>query len=182
MGKRPDEIRREIAAHRSMMQSKIERLEGRVRDDVRDASEDMRHDVLERTRINEYVEKRPLTTVAGALGAGILLGVLSESVSFGGQDSARRSVSGRYREDSGAGVSGMLDDLLRTAAGFVGGGVQHEVRELLRQVLGDESNGDARRASDGNGDGAYQWLDRDDEYRPETRPRSPHIGGTAGGR
>src|SRR4029079_10062920 len=78
MGKTPAQLEREIAEQRSRMTLKREHIEERVRgsvDDMRSTASDL----TSKSKINQYIEHRPLTTVAAAFGTGMLLGVVSES-------------------------------------------------------------------------------------------------------
>lgn len=165
MGKKSADIEREIAELRDSIGTKIDRVRDRVRDDVKDFSSAAWDDVAERTRIGEHVEKRPMATVAAALGVGVLLGVVSDGLMAGAQrgeqPEPRASRNGR-RE------GGLMHTVAGTASGVVGGKLGDELRELLRQVLGEAPGEDARDRGarepvhrDGNG---YAGSRRDREY------------------
>jgi ElaB/YqjD/DUF883 family membrane-anchored ribosome-binding protein len=128
MGKKPAEIQREIAQQRAFIEQRLHALEDRVSDDVRDAGNAFSSQIGERTHINEYADQRPLTTLAGAFGAGILLGMMSDR----GKGNGHRRERG---EDRGG---GLFDDLMGAASGAIGGSVQTEVRQLIRDVLGTD--------------------------------------------
>ncbi|HXK34716.1 MAG TPA: hypothetical protein VNM91_11980 [Dehalococcoidia bacterium] len=165
MGKKSADIEREIAELRDSIATKIDRVRDRVRDDVKDFSSAAWDDVAERTRIGEHVEKRPMATLAAALGVGVLLGVASDGLLAGAQrgqqPEARTSHNGR-RE------GGVIHTVAGTASGAVGGKLGDELRELLRQVLGEAPGEDARARDlrepahgDGNG---YAGSRRDRAY------------------
>lgn len=124
MGKTPDELQREIAELRQRTERKIDSLQDRVRGDVEDGAERVTHQVGERLRLQEYVEQRPLTALAGALGAGVLLGLFTD-----GKGTAAARANGRR-------AGGMLDDLVGAASGLVGGTLEDEARKFIRQTFG----------------------------------------------
>lgn len=142
MGKKPAEIQREIAQQRSNIERRLHSLEDRVADDVRDAGHAFSEEVGERTHINQYAEQRPMTTVLGAFGAGVFLGMMSGRGAR--QSNGRKHASSRYESERG----GLFDDVMGAASGAIGGSLQTEVRQLIRDVLGTDGR-------DSRGDGQY---------------------------
>jgi ElaB/YqjD/DUF883 family membrane-anchored ribosome-binding protein len=156
MGKTPDELQREIAELRNRTERKIDSLEDRVRGDVEEGTGRVTHQVGERLRLQEYVEQRPLTALAGAVGAGVLIGLFTG----GGGDDAGARRSGGLRS-GGRRAGGMLDDLVGAASGLVGGTLEDEARKFIRQTFGERP--DIERAPQGE--------------RPGARGPQPYAGG-----
>jgi hypothetical protein len=132
MGKKSVELERELADHRRAMTDKRRQLDERVRDDVRDLKSGIADEITSRTRLSEYVEKRPLATMAAAFGTGVLLGAVSDS---GDEPSSRRVPRGRGASN-GSGGAGLLSGLLGTITGPLGNTVQDELRSTIRDFLG----------------------------------------------
>jgi ElaB/YqjD/DUF883 family membrane-anchored ribosome-binding protein len=130
MGKKPTEIQREIAQQRSSIERRLRALEDRVADDVRDAGSAVTGEIGERTHINDYAQRHPITTVAGAFGAGVLLGIMSD------RTRGSNGRPARYERERDGG--GLFDELMGAASGAIGGSVQTEVRQLIRDVLGSD--------------------------------------------
>jgi ElaB/YqjD/DUF883 family membrane-anchored ribosome-binding protein len=152
MAKKPAEIQREIAQQRAAIERRLHALEDRVVDDVRDAGSAFTSEIGERTRINQYASERPLATVAGAFGAGVVLGMISD----------RRKGNG-HRQRDGDGDDrggGLLDEIVGVASGAIGSSVQTEVRQLIRDVLGT----DERRDNDGLNTGAVGQVEKMPEH------------------
>ena len=72
MGKRSDELQREIAEYRQRLDAKVDRLDDRVRSDLRDSRETVDQDVRQRLHLDKYADARPLLTVAVAFGTGVV--------------------------------------------------------------------------------------------------------------
>jgi ElaB/YqjD/DUF883 family membrane-anchored ribosome-binding protein len=179
MAKKPDDIQREIAELRESIDRKLDRVQGRVKDDVQDFSSNAWDEFQARTRINEYVDRRPMTTVASAFGVGVLLGILSEGVPMGGNsDRESYDESRMYSRRNGRRQSqgGIVNNVVGTASGVLSGKLGDELQQLMRQVLGEEEPRVDRRpetrgeddptgaapAKSGNG---YAHSDREREYQ-----------------
>jgi hypothetical protein len=139
MGKTSAELEREIGEHRRRMTWKRDRLEHRVRSGVRDARDAVNDEVMSRTNINEYAQQRPLTTLAAAFGAGVLLGAVSDG-SGGGREEYRGDRN-HQRSEQG---SGLLAGMLGTVTGPLGNTIQDELRLAIRDFFG---RGEAESAS-----------------------------------
>lgn len=129
MGKKPDEVQREVEECRRRLDRRVSDLEQRVRTDVTDAGHTLAADVTERTGLKTQAETRPLTTLMGAFGTGMLLGVAS------GGGGGKRGYPEPYR-DAGNG-NGLLGELLGSASGLLGGTLQDEFRRVLDQAFGE---------------------------------------------
>jgi hypothetical protein len=116
MASRADEIERDIAERRRRL--------GRRAEDLRWSAEDLRSaskSMLEGTDLGQQVEKHPMLWVAGALGAGVLLGALSE----GGKNNG---TGGGLRDTAGSTLAGGLIGAVEAAAG-------DEVRRFIGEAL-----------------------------------------------
>jgi len=145
MGKAPADIEREIALQRELIERRIRDLEDRVSDDLRDTGHAVAQKVESATEtldqklhISEQVEQRPFTVLLGALGAGFVLGMMSDR---GGGAAPRRAsqIHGdTYRyERSPRGGDGMIAQLLGSASGFLGGTLGDEIRGFVAEVFDD---------------------------------------------
>jgi hypothetical protein len=156
MGKKPAEIQREIAEQRASIERRLRALEDRVADDVRGTGSAVTSEIGDRTHINEYAERHPLTTVAGAFGAGVFLGMMSDRGKSNGHRGRGRE---RYERDGG----GLFDELMGAASGAIGGSVQSEVRQLIRDVLGTQERQQAATMDTG---ALGQVTKEPERYRP----------------
>jgi len=147
MGKTSDELQREIREYRQRLDQKADRLNERVRSDVRDSRETVDKDVRERLHLDQYAEERPLLTLAAAFGTGVLLGSFTPSIPTPSVPSmpGRNGGSG----SSGSGGSGMLASLIGSASGALSGTIEEEVREIFSQISRgrDDGRGASRSAS-----------------------------------
>ena len=142
MGKKPDDIEREIRERRALISRKMNDLQARVEGDINGvigAASDEASTVMERVsrtvRLEERMERSPLTVLAGGLGLGVLLGVASEGIGGSGRSNGngrRDSRNGRY--DNGGGSSA-LDGLLGGVTGAAANVVSKEISEFLRAGL-----------------------------------------------
>lgn len=149
MGKKPDQIEREIAEKRSQISAQIEGLQTRVQDDV-DA---MRLDAKERSaqafgdaketlkvdHIKQMMEDHTVSTMAGAVGLGVVLGMVSEGLSSGGSNSNSSRSNGyggsngsSSRNGGGGGIASMLASFVGPAASTA----QSELQDLVREGFG----------------------------------------------
>ena len=139
MGKRSDELRREIDDYRRQLDSKIDRLDERVRSDLRDSRDTVDRDVRDRLHLDKYAEERPLLTLAVAFGTGILLGSVTPEMPTPSMPS--RSNGSKNNQSGSSGDSGMLSQLVGTATGALGGTIQQEIRDLIQQATGSRDAG-----------------------------------------
>ncbi len=146
MGKKPDEIQRDIARHRASMNDKAEELRERVHRDVTDARTAVQDRLGEHSNLSAFVEKRPLVTVASALGAGLVAGAVTGRGARS-KDHATRTNAG------GTSGGGFLAEALSAITGNVGSTLQGE----LRQAVHDLFERDSRAATAGS------------------QPRTPHF-------
>ena len=187
MGKTSDDVQREIEQHRVKMEQRITRLQERVRTDVSDAGNAMSDTVMERTHLREQVERHPLTTVAGAFGAGMVLGMASPSI--GGADGPPNRSSGKSQS---AGSGNLINQAIDSASAMLGGSMRDEIRDLMDNLFGKKDAAPAqtvRRAEehqfqpppDRSVDG-FRSLDgkseskREPDRQPETAGARPLMG------
>jgi ElaB/YqjD/DUF883 family membrane-anchored ribosome-binding protein len=157
MGKRSDELQREIADYRGRLDAKVNRLDERVRSDLRDSRETVDRDVRERLQLDKYAEERPFLTLATAFGAGILLGSVTPSI----PTPSMPSMSSR----DGRGASGALS-----------GTIEEEVRQLFSQVTG----GREKSSDEGSRRNIDRHEDRDDGDSSEREVTGAHRAGSDG--
>lgn len=151
MGKKSDELRREITEYRQQLDARANRLEQRVRNDVRDSRETADQDLRERLHIDKYAEERPFLTLAVAFGAGMVLGAVTPNPPM---PSVGKSKSGSGRGQSSGSNGGMLSSLMGTATGSLSSTLSDEVRELFRQATGERSSPQSA-ASDTSGSSGF---------------------------
>ena len=123
MGKKPDEIEREIEQQRLEISQKLDRLQGRVQHDIEavksTASEEVNTMFGRATGafdIKRQAEEHPLTLMAGGLGLGVLLGAASEGRSNGGHSSSGKN-GGRGDSLFGEALGAFSGPTSRRAAG-----------------------------------------------------------------
>lgn len=136
MGSKSAQIEREIIEKRRLISDKMERLETRIRDDadgVRSAVNDRLSQVseqLDRSSLVEYVRQHPFSSIAGALGLGVVAGVVSESAMPSRETEPRAEP--RSRPAQGERV---IDRLTGAIAGTALAGIQDEVDNFVRQAF-----------------------------------------------
>jgi len=186
MGKRSDELQREIADYRRRLDAKANRLDERVRSGLRDSRETVDRDVRERLQLDKHAEERPFLTLAAAFGAGILLGSVTPSIPTPSMPSmssgdGRSGSRGAYRggRESGTGGNGFLSSIIGSASGALSGTIEDEVRQLFSQVTGGRdgsSTSGSRRNIDRHEDAA-EGYDRD-AFEAKRAERGAYAGGS----
>jgi hypothetical protein len=166
MGKRSDELQREIREYRQRLDEKADRLSERVRSDVRDSRETVDKDLRERLQLEKYADERPLLTLAAAFGTGVLLGSCTPSAPTPSMPSMPGRDGGSSRRDSAdSGGGGMLASLIGSASGALSGTIEEEVREIFSQVTRGRGNEEQRS----NGERVHRHVEREhDAEAPET--------------
>lgn len=147
MGKKPDQIEREIAEKRSQISAQIEGLQTRVQDDV----EAMRVDAKERSaqafgdaketlkvdHIKQMMEDHTVSTMAGAVGIGVVLGMVSEGLSSsGGSGNSNRNNGyggGNGSSSRNGGGGGGIASMLASFVGPAASTAQSELQDLVRE-------------------------------------------------
>jgi hypothetical protein len=140
MGANPDEIERQIAQQRARIDEKMKGLETRIRDDV----ENVRAEATTRAsgtvsgakeifQPDGPMRDHPLSMMAGALGLGVVLGMVSEGLTADGHDSSRGRHDGYSRDtrssESSGGIASMLSSLIGPAAMTA----QNEIQDLVKE-------------------------------------------------
>jgi ElaB/YqjD/DUF883 family membrane-anchored ribosome-binding protein len=159
MAKKPDEVEREIEEHRRTISRKIEALQGRVEEDlngvkseVEERTSGLRQQAGQVFDLESQVREHPLTTVAGAFGVGIAMGLVSE---LGGDRVANGSRGRRdYSDRRGDNGGGALAGALGSVVGMLSGVVQDELRQMFEEGLQrfTQKRDEARAGSRGQGD------------------------------
>ena len=187
MGKTTADIEREIELQRELISRRLQNLEDRVSDDVRDTGKSVTHkfesasqQVDETLHISEQVEQRPFTVLLGALGVGFMLGMMSDR-GGGSRDSGagkRKSVLRYDRGERGQQTDdgGIVSELMGTASGFISGTLGNELKDFVRDVLSelrDGSRSQRTEAPETRFRSQYDGATYDDETRSSYRPPSP---------
>jgi ElaB/YqjD/DUF883 family membrane-anchored ribosome-binding protein len=147
MGAKSAEIEREIEAHRQAITEKMERLEGRLRQDIEGMTGaftervDRVRDQVEEMRLTENIREHPLASVLTALGVGTLLGVVNEAPVS--EDRQRQRAEGR-REPRG---ETFVDRFGGAISGTALMTMQDELSRFLREVMGGFSERERRAAA-----------------------------------
>lgn len=170
MGKTPDDIEREIAQHRADVTTKVHNLRSRVSDGMESARTNVKEQVTERAKVHEYVEQRPVMSLATAFGAGIALGALSGSISMGGGRESTPSPQQQPRTSAAGG----LGELIGTLTGTLSGTLQDELRQSVRTLFNRDDTPSTRTAKQ-NGAGARAAPDTD-PVEPVTAASTPDDG------
>ena len=159
MGKKPDQIENEIRQHRAEMTRRMDALQERIQDQVATTRDDTKARVSgamgeARTALkpDTLMQERPLSALAGALGVGVLLGVVSEGFGSGGGGRQEQRFSESRSNGSGAGLAGLLTYIAGPAAQTAQNELQQLVREgfdsIKSQVDGAKQEGIATQERD----------------------------------
>jgi ElaB/YqjD/DUF883 family membrane-anchored ribosome-binding protein len=163
MGKKSDELQREIREHRAYLDRKLDRVDERVRSDVERSRQTVDADLRERLHLDRYAEERPFLTLAVAFGTGFALGAVTPAVPAPSMPSMARS------EGRGSRGDGALGSLLGMLSGSLGSTITDEVREMFRQATGDrqdtETSGDRTDGGAVRYEGHEEFERRADEFR-----------------
>ena len=156
MGAKPDEIERQIADQRARIDHRLQGLETRVKQDV----DNVRSEASNRASdtvggVKQIFEpdgpmrEHPLSMMAGALGLGVVLGMVSEGITSGGGDSSRNGSnhqsSGSRSNGSSSGLASMLSGLVGPAAATAQNELQDLIKEGFASLKGRGSNGNTLR-------------------------------------
>lgn len=138
MGSKSAQIEREITEKRRLISEKMERLETRVRGDasgVRSMADDRLSQVteqLDRSGVVEYIRQHPFSSVAGALGLGVLAGVVSESAMPSQEQKAEPSTRTNRPVEGDRIVDRLVGAIAGTAIVSIQDEVDHFVKEAFR--------------------------------------------------
>ena len=152
MGANPDEIERQIAQQRARIDQRMKGLETRIREDV----DNVRTEATNRASgtvdgAKEFFQPtgpmrdHPLSMMAGALGLGVVLGMVSEGLTADGTGSSNRRPDGYSRDSRSSpgsnGITSMLSGLIGPAAMTAQNEIQDLVKEGFATLKGRNSNG-----------------------------------------
>ena len=133
MGKKPDEIEIEIRAKRQVISERIVALEERAGQDVnalRESFQSRANDATERAgaffKVPESMRDRPYTTLFGAAGLGVALGLVRDRSSRKASSNGRKPQVPEPPEDR---LPGLVSSLLGVATITA----QDEVRRLVKE-------------------------------------------------
>src|SRR5437870_3041678 len=136
MGQTAAELQREVAEQRQRIETKLDSLRERLRNDTTDAREAVAQDASqatteakERLQLQERIQQHPLASLAAAFGAGIALGLTSEAAPSAAESVAQ---SGPVRSSSS-----LISDLFGAAAGSVGASFKDDLLEMVRSAARD---------------------------------------------
>jgi hypothetical protein len=157
MGKKPDQIEQDIRAQREHITQRMAELERRVQDDMQSIQAEARdrantaveeakgkvdqaRGTLRIDNLKDLMGEHTVSTMASALGVGVVLGVVSESVLGNGHrngTSARSGSRSDYREgysrDGGDGNGSGLGGILASIIGPAASTAQEELQDLVRE-------------------------------------------------
>lgn len=151
MGARADDAQRRVARQRQQIERRIEGLGDRARDDLDQAGTAARERVryvadqapgLE--RVTRLAARHPLTTVGGALGLGVALGVASEGIPLPISQNNQHADVGSTRGRMGRAAQEQGDQLRGAVAPIIAGVVgpmQDELRSWFREAIRGASDG-----------------------------------------
>lgn len=141
MAKNPDDVEREIEEQRQAIGRKLDRLQDRIEDDFEgvkhgfgEGTSTIRDQAKQVFDFEAQVRDYPLVSLAGALGVGVLIGLVTDS---GGGNGNRRD---DYWTDRDHGrdrnrESGILGGAMGSLGGIFGSVIQDEVRQMLESGL-----------------------------------------------
>ena len=155
MGANPDEIERQIAEQRARIDERMRGLESHIKqefDNVRTEASNRASGtvggVKEIFQPDGPMREHPLTMMAGALGLGVVLGMVSEGLTSGGDSGDRNRQPyrrGDYRQSDGSsGISSMVGSLLGPAAVTA----QNELQDLIKEGFATLKGGNGNSPSD----------------------------------
>jgi ElaB/YqjD/DUF883 family membrane-anchored ribosome-binding protein len=141
VGKDPDQIEREIRDYRGHIGDRIDGLQKRVRSDIETAQSEAKQrvnttmeDTKQTLKPQSLMDEHPLSSVAGALGIGVLLGVASEGFSSGGKSDGNSASNGRRDGNGESALSGLLGSIVGPAARTAQDELQHLVKQGFSAV------------------------------------------------
>jgi ElaB/YqjD/DUF883 family membrane-anchored ribosome-binding protein len=153
MGKDADTIYREITEHRRRMSDRVDQLEHRVQEDVRDVKDRAAAHAAPPAALTDRASEHPLTALAVGFGLGIAAGMLSEAagglISHGDSRNGRHDArsNGRH-DDRGMGApSFAVGSLSSMLFGFAGDAIRPLVDDVVAGFKGDERS-PAERSGD----------------------------------
>ncbi|HXH21793.1 MAG TPA: hypothetical protein VNN10_07170 [Dehalococcoidia bacterium] len=146
MGRGPDQLEHQIREHREAISRRIDGLQKRVQDDLDRVSAESRMRADEAVGgarqafdVESRVRERPMTTLAGAFGAGVLLGIVTDNANGGRQEAPRYQPAAQRDEGS------LLGGFAGSLWALLGPGLQEEIRESLRNAVRSLTGREARR-------------------------------------
>jgi ElaB/YqjD/DUF883 family membrane-anchored ribosome-binding protein len=150
MGKKPDQIEQDIKAQREHISRRIDDLQTRVQDDIQtvrsEAKERANSTVgeakgklddakgsLNLDTVKSMVEEHTMSSIAGALGVGVLLGVVSEGLGGGGSNSGSQNGQRSSGQSNGGGGSSGIGAMIASIVGPAASTAQDELQQLVRE-------------------------------------------------
>jgi hypothetical protein len=141
MGTNPDEIERQIREQRALIDQRMQGLETRIRQDVDTARTETANrtsgsvdSVKEIFQPSGPMRDHPLSMMAGALGLGVVLGMVSEGLTSGNGNSSHENGRSYSRSENGSsngssGLASMVSSLVGPAAVTA----QNELQDLIKE-------------------------------------------------
>jgi hypothetical protein len=141
MGTNPDEIERQIREQRALIDQRVQGLETRIRQDVDTARTETANrtsgsvdTVKEIFQPTGPMRDHPLSMMAGALGLGVVLGMVSEGLTSGNGNSSHENGRSYSRSENGSssgssGLASMVSSLVGPAAVTA----QNELQDLIKE-------------------------------------------------
>lgn len=163
MGKKPDQVERDIDAQRANISAHVEGLQKRVRDDLDTAQSaakgrvsDAVQGTKETIRPGNLLEEHPISSIAGAMAIGVVLGVAGNGGNDGHNNNGHSLSQRRNGSSSGEGaLSGLFGSILMPAARAA----QEELQGLVREGFSALKEQASEVASSATGDPSRQNRD-----------------------
>ncbi len=145
MASRTDEAERRVRDQRALIERKVEALEHRVGDDISVAKERITHHLAHLpdmvpggSRVVEQAQEHPMTALAGSVGLGVALGMLSSGGSNGSNGHSAQSGSSSDGRSALGAAGGMLSGL--------GSTMMSPLRPYMEDMARDVFEGFAERS------------------------------------
>ena len=141
MGTNPDEIERQIREQRARIDQHMQGLESRIRQDVDTARTEAANrtsgsvdSVKEIFQPSGPIKDHPVSMLAGALGLGVVLGMVSEGLTAGDGSSSQPNGrtygrNGSQSSNGSSGIASMIGSLVGPAAITA----QNELQDLIKE-------------------------------------------------
>jgi hypothetical protein len=181
MDKKPDQIERDINEYRDQIASRMAGMRRRAQEDADKVRSEAKNrtsgsvegvkGILNEVKMREIMQDHTVSMVAGAVGIGVLLGVVSEGIGGGSgsssNDARQTNRSENNRPDSAGGLAGMLSSFISPATSTAQQELEQLVREgfaTLKQQVRQDGNDSRSKAE------AVAFKDEVQQVPKESRP------------
>ena len=155
MGTNPDEIERQIREQRARIDERMYGLESRIKQDVDTARTEAANrtsgsvdSVKEIFQPSGPIKDHPLSMMAGALGLGVVLGMVSEGLTTGNGSASNGGGRPYARPENGSsGGSSGLASMVGSLVGPAAVTAQNELQDLIKEGFASLKGRDNRKDS-----------------------------------